>query len=153
VRRGRNATLFSSWDPWTEEERVKVRGLNESFYETFVSKAAEGRKKKVAEIEAVAQGRVWTGVDALEAGLVDTLGGLEAAVRVARERARIPKGQEVQLLVLPKRKGLLETLMERQDEDVLVRAVGPRAASFLRWATALSDRGPIARLPFELAVR
>jgi protease-4 len=153
VRRGRHATLFSSWDPWTEEERTKVRGLNESFYETFVSKAAEGRKKTVAQIEAVAQGRVWTGAEAAEAGLVDTLGGLEAAVRAARERARIPKGQEVQLLVLPKRKGLLETLMERQDEDVLARAAGPRAASFLRWATALCDGGPIARLPFDLAVR
>jgi protease-4 len=153
VRRGRHATLFSSWDPWTEEERATVRGLNVSFYETFVGKAAEGRKKTVAEIEAVAQGRVWTGAEAARAGLVDTLGGLDAAVRVARERARIPKGQEVQLLVLPKRKGLLETLLERQDEDVLARAVGPRGASFLRWSTALSDRGPIARLPFDLAVR
>jgi len=71
----------------------------------------------------------------------------------ARERARIPKGQEVQLVVLPERKGLLDMLMERQEEDVLARAVGPRAASFLRWATALSDRGPIARAPFDVAVR
>jgi len=153
VRRGRHATLFSSGAPWTDEERAKVRGLNRTFYETFVAKAAEGRKRTPGEIDAVAQGRVWTGAQALEAGLVDALGGLDAAVRVARERARIAKGQEVQLLVLPKRKGFLESLMERQDEDVLVRAVGPRAASLLRWATALSDRGPIARVPFDLAVR
>jgi signal peptide peptidase SppA len=86
VRRGRHATLFSSWDPWTEEERVKVRGLNESFYETFVSKAAEGRKKTVAEIEAVAQGRVWTGAEA-EVRLVDW--GLGAPRGM--EQARIPR--------------------------------------------------------------
>ena len=153
VRRGKNATLFSSWEPWTEEERAKVRGLNVAFYETFVTKAAEGRKKTPQEIDAVAQGRVWTGEEALRVGLVDALGGLDAAVRVARERARIPKGQEVQIVVLPQKKGLLETLMERQDEDVLTRALGPGASSFLRWATALGDRGPIARVPFDLQVR
>ncbi len=153
VRRGKNATLFSSWEPWTEEERAKVRSLNEAFYETFVDKAAAGRKKTPQEIDAVAQGRVWTGDEALRAGLVDALGGLETAVRLARERARIPKGQEVQMLVLPQRKGLLETLMERQEEEVLAGALGPGAASFLRWAIALGDRGPIARVPFDLQVR
>ena len=153
VRRGKNATLFSGWEPWTDEERAKVRGLNVAFYETFVAKAAEGRKKTPQEIDAVAQGRVWTGEEALRAGLVDTLGGLDAAVAVARVRARIAKGQEVQMVVLPQRKGLLETLMERQDEDVLSRALGPGAASFLRWATELGDQGPIARVPFDLQVR
>jgi protease-4 len=156
VQRGRNASLFSDWAPWTPEERGKVRELNEAFYATFVSKAAEGRKKKPQEIEAVAQGRVWTGEEALAAGLVDALGGLEAAVGVAREKARIPKSQEVQLVVLPQRKGLLETLLERQDEDVLARALGRSlgpAAAVLRWAAALGDRGPIARVPFELTVR
>ena len=153
VRRGKNATLFSGWEPWTDEERAKVRSLNVAFYETFVAKAAEGRKKTPQEIDAVAQGRVWTGEEALRAGLVDALGGLDAAVSVARVRARIAKGQEVQMVVLPQKKGLLETLMERQDEDVLARALGPGAASFLRWATELGDRGPIARVPFDLQVR
>ncbi len=157
VQRGKNASLFSDWRPWNDEERAKVRELNEAFYRTFVTKAAEGRKKKPEEIEAVAQGRVWTGQEALAAGLVDGLGGLQEAVRIARDKARIPKGEDVQLVVLPQRKGLLETLLERQDEDVAARAtgraLGPAAASFLRWATALADQGPIARVPFELAVR
>jgi protease-4 len=153
VRRGKNATLFSSWEPWTAEERAKVRGLNVAFYETFVTKAAEGRKKTPQEIDAVAQGRVWTGKEALRVGLVDALGGFDTAVRIARERSRIAKDQEIQIVVLPQRKGVLETLMERQDEDVLTRALGPGASSFLRWATALGDRGPIARVPFDLQVR
>jgi protease-4 len=153
VSRGKNATLFSSYEPWTEAERAKIREMNQAFYETFVGKAAEGRKKTPAEIEAVAQGRVWTGREALDGGLVDVLGGLDAAVRVARERARIPAGQDVRLVVLPEGKGFLETLMERGEEDVLIRALGREAASLLRWGQALSERGPIARLPFELAVR
>jgi protease-4 len=118
-----------------------------------VAKAAEGRKKTPQEIEAVAQGRVWTGEEALRVGLVDALGGFDAAVGLARERSRIPRGQEIQFVVLPQRKGLLETLMERQDEEVLARTLGPGASSFLRWATALGDRGPIARVPFDLRVR
>lgn len=157
VRRGKNASLFSDWAPWTEEEREKVRDLNEAFYRVFVKKAADGRKKDPRDIDAVAQGRVWTGQEALAAGLVDALGGLDAGVRVAREKARIPRGQEVQLVVLPQRKGLLETLLERQDEEVLARglarAYGPGAASLLRWASAPGDGGPIARVPFDLAVR
>ena len=52
VSRGRNAALFSSYEPWTETERAKVREMNLAFYDTFVSKAAEGRKKTPAEIES-----------------------------------------------------------------------------------------------------
>jgi protease-4 len=153
VSRGKNAALFSSYEPWTEAERAKIREMNQAFYETFVGKAAQGRKRTPAQIEAVAQGRVWTGREALDGGLVDALGGLDAAVRVARERARIPAGEGVQLVVLPESKGFFETLMERQEEDVQVRALGREARSLLRWAQALTGRGPIARLPFELAVR
>jgi protease-4 len=153
VVRGRNATLFSSWEPWTDEQRAKIREMNEAFYETFVEKAAEGRKKTPAEIDAVAQGRVWTGRQALDEGLVDALGGLDRALEAAREKAHIARGAGLNVVVLPERKGFFETLLERQDEDVVSRALGPEAAGLLRWAAALGDRGPIARLPFELAVR
>jgi protease IV len=153
VRRGKNATLFSEWEPWTDEERAKVRSLNQAFYETFVAKTAEARKRTPQQIEAVAQGRVWTGQEALAAGLVDALGGLDSAIRAAREKAHIARGQEIQVVVMPQRKGLIETLLERQDEDVVARALGPAGASLLRWASALGDGGPIARVPFDLAVR
>ena len=69
------------------------------------------------------------------------------------ERARIPARQDVQLVVLPESKGFFETLMERQEEDVLARALGPHAASLVRWSRRLSEAGPIARLPFEITVR
>jgi protease-4 len=153
VQRGRFARLFSSSVPWDDEERARVRSLNRTFYATFVAKAAEGRHRSPDEIEAVAQGRVWTGVEARSAGLVDMLGGLDAAVGLAKEKARVPRAQDVSLVVMPEQKGLLELLLSRQEEDVSARLLGPRAAALLRWAAALADGGPIARLPFELAVR
>jgi protease-4 len=152
IARGKNATLFSSWEPWTAEQREKIRSMNQSFYETFVTKVAEARGKTVEQIDRVAQGRVWTGRQALEAGLVDEIGGLERAVELAREKAKIPAGEETRLVVLPEKKGFFETLLERQDEDVVSRVLGPGAAVLVRWVAAAAD-GPMARLPFALSVR
>ena len=153
VRRGRHAALFSSWDPWTEEERAKVRGLNETFYDTFIKKAAEGRERTPEEIEAVAQGRIWTGAQAVENGLVDALGGLATAVDFARERAGIAAKEPVVLVVLPERKGLLDTLLQRQSEDITAQVLGPGGAAVVEWAARLGGHGPLARLPFDLQIR
>jgi protease-4 len=101
----------------------------------------------------VAQGRVWTGEEALAAGLVDVLGGIDVALRVAKERARIPRGQDAVLVVMPERRGVLETILESREEDVLARALSPRVAAALRGVSSLADEGPIARIPFDLAVR
>jgi protease-4 len=125
--------------------------MNRTFYDTFIAKAALGRKRSKDQIETVAQGRVWTGTEALAVGLVDRLGGLDEAVAVARKKARVTG--DVSLTVFPARKGFFELLIERQDEDVVARVLGPRPTTLLRWMAALGDRGPIARLPFELQIR
>jgi protease-4 len=153
LRRGRHAAIFSTWEPWTEEEKARIQSLNRSFYDTFVEKAAEGRSRTTEEIEAVAQGRVWTGRQALDNGLVDRLGGLEEAVAVAREQAGIAADTPVRLVVLPERKGFLATLMERREEVVGTRLLGPEAAGLVEWARRLGGRGPLARLPFQLEIR
>lgn len=153
VTRGRNAALFSAYRPWTDEERATFRKLMTSFYDEFVTKAAAGRKKTYDEIHAVAQGRVWTGAQALEVGLVDKLGGLEDAVDVAKERAKIGKEQEVALVILPERKGVFQTLMERQEEGVESRLLPRDVRASLDFARLLAEGGPVARLPFELAIR
>ena len=152
LKRGQHADLFTEFRPWTDEERGKVREMMTAFYKEFVTKAAEGRKKKYEEIDAIAQGRVWTGKEALQYGLVDRLGGMDVAVSLAKERAGIRKDQEVRLVVLPERKGLLETLLERQEEGV--DTLLPRdLRAVLRWAQVLNDGRPVARLPFDLRVR
>ena len=152
LKRGRHADLFDEYRPWTDEERAHIHEMMASFYTRFVTKAAEGRKRSYEEIDAVAQGRVWTGAAALEQGLVDRLGGLDVALALAKERAKIPGHQEVQLVVLPERKGLFETFLERQEEGL--EAALPRdVRALLRWAMLLRDGQPLTRLPFELRIR
>jgi protease IV len=151
LTRGKHADLFTEYRPWNDEERMKIRALMESFYVTFVQKAAEGRKKSYQEIDAIAQGRVWTGSEALRQGLVDRLGGMDTALDLAKDKAHISRSQEVRLVVLPERKGLLETLLERQEEGV--EGVPSEVKALLRWAMVLGDGRPLARLPFELKIR
>ncbi|HEY8149301.1 MAG TPA: signal peptide peptidase SppA [Vicinamibacteria bacterium] len=154
LTRGQHADLFSEYRPWNDEERAKFRTLMVAFYQDFVTRAAEGRKKSFEEIDAVAQGRVWTGSEALSHGLVDRLGGLDVALGLAKERARIDKDQEVNLVVLPERKGFIETILERQEDGVDMRIGLPLdVRRLLRWVSAFSRGDVMARLPFDLQVR
>jgi protease IV len=66
------------------------------FYEVFVAHVAEGRGKQRDEVDAIAQGRVWTGSDARTRGLVDELGGYDEAVKAAAQLAKLPAGYDVQ---------------------------------------------------------
>jgi protease-4 len=95
VQQGAHALMYSARRSFTEDERTRFAATVDAFYNDFVAKVAEGRQRPVADIEAVARGRVWTGRDALEAGLVDELGDLRDAVRIARERANLPEDAPV----------------------------------------------------------
>jgi protease-4 len=112
VSEGRYALLQSPVRPFSPEERAKIEELIQATYDAFVRKAADARQKTVAEIDAVARGRVWTGQQAKAIGLVDELGGLSRALALAKARAGIDAGAEVQLVVYPPRRGLLETLAD-----------------------------------------
>jgi protease-4 len=79
-------------------------------YDLFLSRVAQGRSAPVAKIDAVAQGRIWTGRQARELGLVDELGGLDRAVRIATERARLDPNQRVDLVVYPPARSFYEVL-------------------------------------------
>jgi protease IV len=95
VQRGARALMYSPRRGFSEDERARFASTIDAIYNDFVGKVAAGRRRPVAEIEAVARGRVWTGRDALEAGLVDELGALRDAVRIARERADLPEDAPV----------------------------------------------------------
>jgi protease-4 len=151
LTRGDHAAMFTEYRPWTADERVRMRAMMTAFYDDFVTKAAEGRKRSKDEVHRVAQGRVWTGSEALTHGLVDRLGGLDDAIAVAKERAKIGADQDVELMVLPKRKGLLETILD-QDETLESR-LPLELRGLVHWARSLQDGVPSARLPFELHVR
>ncbi|HEX6246259.1 MAG TPA: signal peptide peptidase SppA, partial [Nocardioidaceae bacterium] len=109
VSEGRHADMFSTDRPFDEEEWARLEQWLDRIYDDFTAKAAEDRGMDVESLRAVARGRVWTGADAHEHGLVDELGGLERAVAVACERAGLVRS-EVELRVMPKPK-LFERLM------------------------------------------
>jgi protease-4 len=155
LTRGRHADIYSSYRPWSDEERVKLRAQMQAFYRDFVSRAAAGRKRSYQEIDDVAQGRVWTGREALARGLVDRLGGLDTAVGIAKEKAGIARDQEVSLVTLPERKGLFESLLERQEEavDSSQLSLPGELRGMLRLVGLLGGGGLMARVPFDLRVR
>jgi protease-4 len=80
---------MSSLGPWTDDEKKLILSSMESVYNTFVERVASGRHKRPEEIQPIAQGRVWVGSKAKELGLVDEIGGLDAALAEARKVAKV----------------------------------------------------------------
>ncbi len=87
--RGKRSTMSANLGPWTADERAVVQEYMEAIYKVFVGRVAAGRGKTPADIEPIAQGRVWTGADAKRLGLVDELGGLDAAIAEARTLGKV----------------------------------------------------------------
>jgi protease-4 len=91
----------------TDQEREKVERALALYYKDFVKKVAEGRKMEYSAVDSIGQGRVWSGREGKQVGLVDVLGGLQTAIRIARERAGIAAGEEVDIVEMP-RPGLFD---------------------------------------------
>lgn len=155
VRSGRNADMNSPFAPFTPEQRRKLLDYMQGFYDTFVEKAARARGRTPEQIDAVAQGRVWTGRQAREHGLVDALGGLETAIAIAKERAGIPADEDVEIVAYPPRRTFYEALAEElrsSSAGVWGLLAGGGAANPVAALTApirLFRRGePLALMPF-----
>ena len=101
VRTNANADAWSVNAPFTPEQHAQVEAEADLFYNDFVQRVAQGRHLSVEAVEAVARGRVWTGADALDHGLVDELGGLRAAVRRAKVLAGLDEDAKVRLVGYP----------------------------------------------------
>jgi len=108
VTSGRYADLYSPVRAFTAEERAKVQEQMQATYDTFVEKAAAGRNTTPERIDAIAQGRVWTGAQGKEIGLVDELGGLDRALAIAKQRAKLAPDSEVEIVVYPGRKSFYD---------------------------------------------
>ena len=113
VQSGKNATTNSPFHQFSPDQRVKVLNYMQGFYDNFVEKAAEARHTTPERIDSVAQGRVWTGQQARQHGLVDELGGLSDAIEIAKERAKIPADEDVDVVVYPARRSIYDLLTEQ----------------------------------------
>jgi len=101
VRTNANADAWSINAPFTPEQHAQVEAEADLFYDDFVQRVADGRHLSVEAVDAVARGRVWTGADALEHGLVDELGGLRTAIRRAKVLAGLDQDDKVRIVGYP----------------------------------------------------
>lgn len=101
VRTNLNADAWSIDQPFTEQQRARVEAEADLVYADFVERVAAGRGMTVEAVEAVAQGRVWTGADAQERGLVDELGGLRTAIARAKVLAGLKSDADVRIVSYP----------------------------------------------------
>ncbi|WP_426748678.1 signal peptide peptidase SppA [Myxococcus faecalis] len=107
---GKNATLASSDADYTPEQQARVDAELDRIYTDFTTRAASARKMPVEKLQGLAKGRVWTGEDALENGLVDALGGYPKALELAREAAKLPADAKVRVEEYPRKKSPAEVL-------------------------------------------
>lgn len=119
--RGENAGILAPIKPFSESQREKVRDSITRIYNVFVDRVAAARKMKADDVDAVGGGRVWTGQQAYEHGLVDTLGGLYEAINKARELARLSEDIPAILVRKPIRKPLPAQLAEQADPAAAIR--------------------------------
>jgi protease-4 len=120
LRRGANAGIFTSTEPFTEAQEAHLQALIERTYERFLDHVAAGRGMATSDVEEVAGGRIWTGERAAGLGLVDELGGLERALDLARAAANL-EPHEGGYEYFPKPQGLLDFLLGHQRLRLLLR--------------------------------
>jgi protease-4 len=163
ISRGKNSGWESMDQPFTDSERAVWLKIMKDIYKQFTTKAAEGRKMEVAQLESLAQGRIYTGRQAVANRLVDQLGTLDDAVAEAKKLAGIDASEQVEQLILPKPKSLLEELLMGPSLEAKLHArlhdlkgIAPALLDMLDDAARLprlfSEPG-VTVMPFRMRVR
>jgi len=115
IQRGEMAGLFSTSTRFSDAERAKIRNLMTTVYDIFKAHVVKSRGDRLAKpIDELASGRVFTGAQALEFGLVDKIGGLEDAIRLAADKANLA---EYEIRIIPEPQSIFEMFMGGRDED------------------------------------
>ncbi len=126
IARGANAGIFSSTFPFSDSEKEAMTALIEDAYNQFLDKAMQGRAKAGVtmtrkELEPIAGGRIWTGRQAKGLHLIDELGNLDDAVAASKKAAGLPENKEMELLILPKPRNFLDTLLDMKSDTLAPR--------------------------------
>ena len=169
VMRGKNAGIFRETEKWNDEERAKMtQQANNIYYDNFVPKVAKGRNMTVEQVDALGQGRVWTGVQAKQNGLVDEFGGLEKAIAIAKELANLPADKDVTRVAYPKPVPFFEKIFgspedstfnqteQQKAQKAVIEALPEDVRRSLRYAALFDQMGrgeAMMLLPFELRIR
>ncbi len=144
-----NATLFSAQQNFTPAQRDYIEKSLHETYDEFTKGVAAGRKMSVEAVDKVGKGRVWSGAQAKDLGLVDELGGTDHAIEVAKRLAHIPASDSVRIVRLPEEKTFFQQLLEREKEQM---NESRSLEATLQHILGLME--PIqARLPYELHIK
>ncbi len=158
VGTNKNSVDYSLFEPMSDEFRAFVKEGIESTYQTFLSKVSEGRNITIARADSLAQGRVWSGAQARELGLVDELGGLEDAIEAAAVLANV---DSYSVRKYPKYKSSFERFMEDfggtsilNKEEIIRQEIGTEIYGLYKEVKSMMEqKGFQARLPFTLNIK
>ncbi|MDB5227863.1 MAG: signal peptide peptidase SppA, type [Bacteroidota bacterium] len=156
VKTAKHANYLNLTNDWDEVELTKMQQHVEYGYSVFLDRVAKGRKMDTAAVNKIARGRVWTGVDAKNIGLVDELGGMELAIQRVKELAKI---KSADVVTYPKEKTLMESLLsgfmgdDKDDQTKMLKNLTPQLL-YLRQLERIKSLGILRySMPYELTVK
>ncbi|HOG19305.1 MAG TPA: signal peptide peptidase SppA [Salinivirgaceae bacterium] len=152
IKTAQYADMGSQFRKMTQTEEQIIKQQIVRVYKTFVGHVSEARKMSFEEVDKIGEGRVWTGIDAKNVGLVDVFGGLNDAVRIAAEKAKV---EDYRIVELPALKDPFKVLLEEFETEVVARISGDKivAAKYLQHITsALKISGIQARMEYDLDI-
>ncbi|HUH01727.1 MAG TPA: signal peptide peptidase SppA [Kofleriaceae bacterium] len=155
--RGKRADMDSLFRPYTPDERVFIKERMRYLYKRFVKYVADGRKMTESAVDDVGRGRVWSGAAAQPVGLVDSLGGIGDAIKMAKQRAGLAEGSLTELVLLPAApQGLLQQLTGLPGSSAALPSPislipgGTKLLRALPGSLIVAPDAPQARLPFTV---
>jgi protease-4 len=153
VKTNHYADLGSAFRPLTQAERDIIQNSVNEIYGSFIGKVAEGRGMKVADVDSIGQGRVWSGYDAKGLGLVDVLGGMEDAIEIAAKMAKL---DNYRVAEYPEQKEPFKAFMEElsgEGEDVMLKkSLGENYRFYKTLDDMRKMEGIQARMPFDIYI-
>ncbi len=151
----KNADFVDVMQPLDPFQRAKIETEIVRIYDDFLELVAKARGKTVEEVDNIAQGRIWTGTDALAIGLVDELGGYEAAIAKAAEMAEL--GDQYRLLELPEQKDPFQQILSEMTGQSRVKMLQRELGEYYSYVEYMQQatrmQGIQARLPFFYTIK
>jgi protease-4 len=154
VKFGEFSDLGSPDRPLNEAERKVIQSAIDRVYTDFVKRVSEGRKMTAAQVDSIAQGRVWSGIEAKQVGLVDEFGGLDKAIEIAVKKAKL---SEHRVVNLPDLKDPFEEIFKSMSGEAsayfMKQELGSNYQQYLDAKKALQYQGIQVRMPFTVEVK
>jgi protease-4 len=156
VTTGKFSDLPTITRPLTAYEKAQLQKEVDRIYADFTTKAAKGRNMPVERLRRYASGRVWSGTEAKQRGLVDVLGSFDDAMHIAARRAGLKKG-DYRVQILPRQKSFMESMFSNFNEEVRMHLVreemGPMYPVYEQYKKLSEMSGVQARMPFEMNIQ